>query len=82
MNKQKILAVLVIGLVLLTCVTAVYAKDEECDCGIPKPAASLSLATVTQSATYLFAGGLGPLLFLALAFVIGLIVSHVIWGGF
>lgn len=80
MNKQQILAILVIGLVALSMISAVYAKKEEVEC-VPKPIEGISIASVTQSFAFLFSGGMGPLLILALALIIGMIVSYLIWGG-
>jgi hypothetical protein len=37
---------------------------------------------VTESVVYLFTGGMGPILILALVAILAAIVSHLIWGGF
>jgi|TARA_Y100000310_G_C20143435_1_gene561325 hypothetical protein len=83
MKKQYAL-ILIAAFVLMVSISAVYARgasDDEENC-ITKPASAFSLAMVTESAVFLFAGGLGPILIVALVAVIAAIVSHLIWGGF
>lgn len=85
MKKQYAL-VLIAVIVLSLCVSAAYARvargdkaDEIC---IPKPTGAFSLAMVTESAAFLFAGGVGPLMILLLVVAIAVILTHVLWSGF
>jgi len=86
MMKKQYALILVAVIVLTMAISAVYARDprsgeEEVAC-VAKPATAFGLAMVTESAVYLFSGGVGPLLILALAVVLAVILTHVIWTGF
>jgi hypothetical protein len=82
MDKKLALQVLLVSLVLMTMVTAVSAAREEEENCVVKPASGISVSTVTQGISFIMAGGTGPLIILAIAFVLGLVVSHLLWGGF
>ncbi|MFH1450396.1 MAG: hypothetical protein ABIF92_00250 [archaeon] len=83
MMKKQYALILMAVIVMIAAVSAVYARttneDEAC---IPKPTGAFSLAMVTESAMYLFSGGLGPILIIALVAILAAIISHLIWGGF
>jgi hypothetical protein len=85
MMKKQYAIMLVAALVLTFTVSAVYARtvrgnDEEI-C-VPKPTGAFSLAMVTESAVYLFSGGIGPLLIVVLVAALAAIISHLVWSGF
>jgi len=83
--KTKYAIMLVAALVLIFAVSAVSARtvrgteDEIC---VPKPTGAFSLSMVTESAVYLFSGGIGPLLILVLVGALAAIISHLVWSGF
>jgi|ETN02SMinimDraft_4_1059925.scaffolds.fasta_scaffold92171_3 hypothetical protein len=85
MKKQYAL-ILIAMLMFTVAISAVYARAPAGDNGdeicIPKPATAFSVAMVTESVVYLFTGGMGPILILALVAILAAIVSHLIWGGF
>lgn len=82
MKKEDAIRAILFGIVILAAITAVYAaKEQEENCVI-KPASGISVASLTQGISFIMAGGAGPILVLVIAFIIGMIVSHVIWGGF
>lgn len=86
MEKEQAFKLLLLSMVILATVTAtvtavVAARTDEVEC-IPKPVAGLSLSSVSQGVGYIMAGGVGPLLILVIAFIVGMVVSHVVWGGF
>jgi len=62
-------------------VLAQRGAQQAAEC-VAKPAAGLSAEGVLQGITFIAAGGSAPVVLLVLAFVVGLIVSHVLWGGF
>ena len=64
-----------------TAVAAFAQRGEEIAC-IAKPAEGLSVAAVTQGMSFILAGGVGPILILVVAFIVGMVISHVLWGGF
>jgi len=86
MMKKQYALILVAVIVLTMAISAVYARsprgDEEEVACIAKPATAFGLAMMTESAVYLFSGGMGPLLIVALAVVIAVILTHVLWTGF
>ncbi|MFH1424401.1 MAG: hypothetical protein ABIG20_01835 [archaeon] len=84
MDKKTIALAFIVGIFLLNMVFAVSAartedKDQEM---VAKPTGELGIAAVTEGASYIMNGGVGPLLILAIAFIVGMIVSHLVWGGF
>ena len=82
MEKEQAFKILLLSIVVLAAVTSVYAaKKDDVEC-IPKPVAGFSIASISQGVSYLMAGGTGPILILVIAFIVGMVVSHVIWGGF
>jgi hypothetical protein len=81
MNRQTALMVMLVSIVFLASVAGVVAREDEVPC-IPQPAQGLSLGAITQSISYIMAGGIGPILILAIAFIVGMLVSHIVWGGF
>ncbi|MFO7872479.1 MAG: hypothetical protein R6U26_02430 [Candidatus Undinarchaeales archaeon] len=81
MDKKQAIKVTLFSIVALAFVTGAFAAEEETNC-ITKPAAGVSVASVTEGISFIMAGGIGPLLILVIAFVVGMIVSHVLWGGF
>jgi len=81
MKKQTALMALLFGMIFLASVAGVVAREEETPC-IPQPAQGVSVASITQGISYIMAGGTGPVLILAVAFLVGMVVSHIIWGGF
>ena len=82
MKKEQAIKAILFSIVVLAAITAVYAaKQQEENC-VAKPAAGVSVAAITQGISFIMAGGVGPLLVLVIAFIVGMIVSHVIWGGF
>lgn len=81
MNKKTILLVLIMGLVVLASISAVSARKADDAC-VPKPPQQLGVAAVTEGISFILAGGVGPLIILAIAFIIGLIISYVMFSGF
>lgn len=89
MMKKQFALLIIAAVLLIASVSAVFAAtssrtskaDAEQAC-VAKPASGFSFAMVTESAVYLFSGGIGPILMLALVAVISAIVSHLIWSGF
>jgi len=90
MNRKQIAIGLILALLVITIVTStVHAQrrrggdasggDTACQ---NLPPSSFSIGAFTGGIAFIFAGGLGPIVILVLAFVIGMIVSHVLWGGF
>lgn len=81
MDKKTIALVLIVSVFLLTMVSAVCAKADE-ENMVAKPSQEIGIAAVTEGVGYIFAGGLGPILILVIAFIIGMVISHVMFGGF
>lgn len=81
MNKKSVIISLIVGLVVIASLAAVYAKEEDAGC-VPIPSGEFGVATITQGVSFILAGGIAPLIILVIAFIVGLVVSHVIWGGF
>lgn len=83
--KKQYAILIVAALMLMLTLSAVYARvtraDEAASC-VQKPASAFSVAMVTESAVYLFSGGAGPLILVALITVIAVIIGHIIWDGF
>lgn len=81
MNKHTALMALLITSIFLASVAGVIARGDETPC-IPQPAQGISVDSIAGGVTYIMAGGVGPILILAVAFIVGLVVSHLVWGGF
>ncbi|MDP7282629.1 MAG: hypothetical protein QF475_03275 [Candidatus Undinarchaeales archaeon] len=82
--KKQYAIILVAVLVMMMTMSAVYArtsKDEEGEC-VNQPTKAFGLDMVTESAVYLFSGGLGPLLMVGLIVVITAIISYFAFNGF
>ena len=83
MDRKTIFLTFIVGMMLLTMITAVNAaRDDEEEEMVVKPTQDLSVAAFTEGISYIMAGGLGPILILTIAFVVGMIISHLVWGGF
>lgn len=83
MNKKQALSLVLFSMVALAAVTGTFAaRDEEKSNCVPKPAGGFSIAAVSQGISFIMSGGMGPLIILVIAFVIGMVVSHLLWGGF
>lgn len=67
-------------LMLLMTLSAVFARAtaEEANM-VAKPTSAFSLAMVTESIVYLFSGGIGPILILALLIVLAILIGHWTW---
>ncbi len=85
--NSKILAlafVLMLGLtsfVAFAAATTSGRGDQQQAC-VPQPSQELGVAALSEGVGFIMAGGLGPILMLVIAFVIGIIVSHVFWTSF
>ena len=55
--------------------------DKETAC-INQPNQQLGISAITEGIGFIMAGGLGPILMLVIAFIIGLLVSHAFWSTF
>ena len=82
MNRRSIALIFIVGMFLLTLVSAVHAAREDEESMVAKPTQELGLAAVTEGIMYIIAGGMGPIIILVIAFIIGMVISHLIWGGF
>ena len=49
---------------------------------VTQPAQDLGIASITEGAGYIMSGGIGPILLLVIAFIIGMLVSHAVWSTF
>jgi len=89
MNKKIAIIGLVLTLVLFsTFVGSAFAQRrgsssaaEETNCATMPPS-TLSLGAFTGGIAFIFAGGIGPIVILVLAFLIGMGVSYALWAGF
>jgi hypothetical protein len=82
MEKQTAIKLMLFGIVLLASLSAVNAQrrgEEEC---IAPPSEGLSIGSISDGFSFIMAGGMSTILILAIAFILGMIVSHLIWGGF
>lgn len=83
MEKQTAIKIMLFGIVLLASLTAVSAQtrrgEEEC---VAPPASGLSIGSISEGFSFIMAGGMSTVLILAIAFILGMVVSHLIWGGF
>ncbi len=83
MKKEQAIKAILFSIVILAAITAVYAANDQQDKNcVAKPMTGISVASITQGVSFIMAGGTGPILILVIAFIVGMIVSHVIWGGF
>ena len=55
--------------------------DTEKPC-IAQPDQNLGIAAVTEGISFIMSGGIGPILMLVIAFIIGMLVSHMVWSTF
>lgn len=81
------LKILVFAFIAVLALTAVVAEaqrergDKEQAC-IPQPSQQLGVAAITEGVGFIMQGGIGPILMLVIAFIIGMLVSHVFWTTF
>ena len=54
-------------------------KEKPC---IAQPSQDLGVAAIAEGIGFIMAGGIGPILMLVIAFIIGLLVSHAFWSTF
>lgn len=55
--------------------------DKEKPC-VAQPSQELGVAAITEGVGFIMSGGIGPILMLVIAFIIGLLVSHAFWSTF
>jgi len=56
-------------------------SDQESAC-INQPSQQLGVAALTEGVSFIMQGGIGPILMLVIAFIIGMLVSHAFWTTF
>lgn len=56
-------------------------SGEETAC-INQPSQQLGIAAITEGVSFIMQGGIGPILMLVIAFIIGMLVSHAFWTTF
>ena len=72
--------VLALGTMVVSAQGATRAdKDKPC---VAQPAQGFGVAAVTEGIGFIFAGGIGPILMLVIAFIIGMLVTHAFWSSF
>ena len=76
------LKVLLLAVVVVAAVSTVAfgARQDEAEC-VPKPPSEFGAAMFTQGIGFLAEGGLGAILWLIIAFILGMVISHLLWGG-
>ena len=79
---------LVLAFVLALAFSSIFAfgasgtrADKEKPC-VAQPSQDLGVAAITEGVGFIMAGGIGPILMLVIAFVIGMLVSHAVWSTF
>lgn len=83
MDGKLAVKILLVSIVAIASITAVYAATQKgCEGYIQKPAQGVSVNAFTEGISFIMAGGIGPLLILVLAFVIGFLISHLVWSSF
>ncbi|HIJ98373.1 TPA: hypothetical protein H1005_00310 [archaeon] len=84
MRVKILILALVLALVLGAFVVSAQdtrRADKEKPC-VAQPDQNLGIAAITEGIGFIMAGGLGPILMLVIAFIIGLLVSHAFWSTF
>ncbi len=84
MNYKLIAFAFVAVLALSAVVVAAQSTrrgDTEQAC-IPEPSQQLGIAAITEGIGFIMKGGIGPILMLVIAFIIGMLVSHAFWTTF
>lgn len=82
MESKLAAKLLIMSIVVIASLTAVYAAKETCEGMVAKPSGGLSIATITGGINFIMAGGIGSVLILVIAFVLGFVISHVVWRSF
>lgn len=72
--------VLALGAVVISAQESRRASQEK-PC-IAQPSQNLGVAAITEGVGFIMAGGIGPIIMLVIAFVIGMLVSHAFWSTF
>ncbi len=72
---------LALGAFVVSAQESARRSDKEKPC-IAQPDQNLGIAAITEGIGFIMAGGIGPILMLVIAFVIGMLVSHAVWSTF
>ena len=73
--------VLALGAFVVVAQDSSRRADKEKPC-IAQPDQNLGIGAITEGVGFIMAGGIGPIIMLVIAFIIGLLVSHAFWSTF
>lgn len=83
--NYKLIALAFVAVLALTAIVAEAQSSrrsgEEAAC-INQPSQQLGIAAITEGVSFIMQGGIGPILMLVIAFIIGMLVSHAFWTAF
>ena len=77
-----VLAIAVGSFVAFAATESRTSRGDQQQACIPQPSQQLGVAALSEGVGFIMQGGIGPILMLVIAFIIGMLVSHAFWTAF